>query len=155
MVIYGLESGWEDEDSMEGNKKKPNDRNFKIALTNTNALNILTSHVVIASPMGAAISFFMGLLRRYAPRKDKPFIAFVLISLRILQGRGINPSLSDQGSLGLVYGEVIKQASMLSFNDAFYLLSIMMMLILPLVLLMKKRKNRGSRSGDALTQILT
>jgi len=33
---------------------------------------------------------------------------------------------------------VIKQASMLSFNDAFYLLSTMMMLVLPLVLLMKK-----------------
>jgi hypothetical protein len=29
---------------------------------------------------------------------------------------------------------------MLSFNDAFYLLSAMMMLILPLVLLMKKGK---------------
>jgi len=28
--------------------------------------------------MGAAISFFMRLLRRYAPRKDKSFIAFVL-----------------------------------------------------------------------------
>jgi len=54
--------------------------------TNTNALNILTSHVVIASPMGAAISFFMELLRRYAPRKDKSFIAFVLdieLNLRI------------------------------------------------------------------------
>jgi len=30
---------------------------------------------------GVAISFFMGLLRRYAPRKDKSFIAFVLIRL--------------------------------------------------------------------------
>ncbi len=59
---------------------------------------------------------------------------------QILQGRGFIPSLSDQGSLGLIYGEVIRQASMLSFNDAFYLLSTMMMVILPLVLLMKKGK---------------
>ena len=73
--------------------------NYK-TLSNTNALDILTSHVVIASPMGVparrsaylqvdsssehalrhagvAISFFLGLLRRYAPRKDKSFIAFV------------------------------------------------------------------------------
>jgi DHA2 family multidrug resistance protein len=56
----------------------------------------------------------------------------------MLQQKGFIPSLSDQGSLGLIYGEVIKQASMLSFNDAFYLLSTMMMLVLPLVLLMKK-----------------
>jgi DHA2 family multidrug resistance protein len=66
---------------------------------------------------------------------------------QILQGRGFIPSLSDQGSLGLIYGEVIKQASMLSFNDAFYLLSTMMMLILPLVLLMKKGKAEGPGPG--------
>ena len=66
---------------------------------------------------------------------------------QILQGRGFIPSLSDQGSLGLIYGEVIKQASMLSFNDAFYLLSTMMMLILPLVLLMKKGEAHGPGPG--------
>jgi DHA2 family multidrug resistance protein len=66
---------------------------------------------------------------------------------RSLQSRGLNPSHSDQGSLGLIYSEVIKQASMLSFNDAFYLLSTMMMLILPLVLLMKKGKESISPPG--------
>jgi DHA2 family multidrug resistance protein len=71
---------------------------------------------------------------------DRNFqIALPQIS-QILQGRWYNPSLSDQGSLGVIYGEVIRQASMLSFNDAFYLLSMMMMLIIPLVLLMKKGK---------------
>jgi DHA2 family multidrug resistance protein len=64
-----------------------------------------------------------------------------------LQDRGIVPSLSDQGSLGVIYGEVIRQASMLSFNDAFHLLSTMMMLTLPLVLLMKKGKENISTSG--------
>jgi DHA2 family multidrug resistance protein len=64
-----------------------------------------------------------------------------------LQERGFSASSSDQGSLGLIYGEVIKQASMLSFNDAFYLLSTMMMLILPLVLMMKKGKAESPRSG--------
>jgi DHA2 family multidrug resistance protein len=69
---------------------------------------------------------------------DRNFqIALPQIS-QMLQQKGFIPSLPDQGSLGLIYGEVIKQASVLSFNDAFYLLSTMMMLILPLVLLMKK-----------------
>jgi DHA2 family multidrug resistance protein len=66
---------------------------------------------------------------------------------QILQGRWFIPSLSDQGSLGLIYGEVIRQASMLSFNDAFYLLSTMMILILPLVLLMKKGEAHGPGPG--------
>jgi len=36
---------------------------------------------------------------------------------------------------------------MLSFNDVYYLLSIMMMLVLPLVLLMKKGKPDTSVGG--------
>jgi DHA2 family multidrug resistance protein len=55
-----------------------------------------------------------------------------------LQGQGLIPSLSNQGSLTLIYRELLRQASMLSFNDAFYMLSVMMMLVLPLVLLMRK-----------------
>ena len=66
---------------------------------------------------------------------------------QILQSRWFIPSLSDQGTLGLIYSEVLKQASMLSFNDAFHLLSTMMMLILPLVLLMKKGKVDGPGPG--------
>jgi hypothetical protein len=53
---------------------------FQVYLSNTNALNILTLHGIIASPEGAAISFFMGLLRRSAPRNDKLLVAFVLVS---------------------------------------------------------------------------
>jgi DHA2 family multidrug resistance protein len=66
---------------------------------------------------------------------------------RTLQDKGVIPSLSDQGGLGLIYGEVVRQASMLSFNDVFYLLSTMMMFVLPLVLLMKKGKTDTSGGG--------
>jgi len=58
----------------------------------------------------------------------------------LIQSKGFIPSLSEQGSLSMIYGQLIKQASMLSFNDVFYLLSLMMVLILPFVLLMRKRK---------------
>jgi hypothetical protein len=47
---------------------------------NTNALNILTRRLVIASPKGVAISFFVGLLRRPAPRNDKLLNASVLVN---------------------------------------------------------------------------
>jgi DHA2 family multidrug resistance protein len=71
---------------------------------------------------------------------DKNFQLAVPQISQMLQDRGFAPPLFDQGSINLIYGQVIRQASMLSFNDAFYLLSTMMMLILPLVLLMKKGK---------------
>jgi DHA2 family multidrug resistance protein len=78
---------------------------------------------------------------------DRNFQSAVPQISQMLQDRGVVPSLLDQGSLNLIYGQVIRQASMLSFNDVFQILSIMMMLVLPLVLLMKKGKADVSRAG--------
>ena len=53
--------------------------------TNTNAINIVTSHCepealhrMVYRAKGAAISFLLGLFRRSAPRNDTFLIAFVL-----------------------------------------------------------------------------
>ena len=62
---------------------------------------------------------------------------------QMLQYRGLGPSMADQGSLGVIYGRLLKQASMMAFNDAFYLLSICMICIVPLVFLMKKGKTEA------------
>ena len=78
---------------------------------------------------------------------DRNFQLAVPQISQVLRDRGFISSPPDQGSLGFIYGELIKQASMLSFNDVFHLLSIMMMLILPLVLLMKKGKEGISPVG--------
>jgi DHA2 family multidrug resistance protein len=40
--------------------------------------------------------------------------------------------------VGVIYNNLLQQAAMLSFNDTFFTLSLMMILILPLVLFMKK-----------------
>jgi DHA2 family multidrug resistance protein len=61
--------------------------------------------------------------------------------------RGFDPALLNQGTLGIIYHELLKQASMLSFNDAFFLLSLLMVLILPLVFLMQVGKRSGSPLG--------
>lgn len=39
----------------------------------------------------------------------------------------------------VIYNELIRQANMLAFNDAFHVLYIMMLLVLPMVLIMKRR----------------
>jgi len=53
---------------------------------------------------------------------------------------GMNPAVAGSAAPATIYGQLLRQASMLSFNEAFYLLSIFMILILPLVFLMKKGK---------------
>ena len=59
---------------------------------------------------------------------------------QVLEYSGLNPALADQGSLSLIYSKLLKEASMISFNDAFYILSVLMMLVLPLVLIMRRTK---------------
>jgi len=61
---------------------------------------------------------------------------------QMLQERGLHSSLLDQGSLSIIYHRLIKEASVLAFNDVFYFLTIMMVLILPLVLLIKREKEK-------------
>ena len=68
-------------------------------------------------------------------------------SSQLLQQRGFPDSLSEQGGLGILYRELLRQASMLSFNDAFYLVSVLMICILPLVFLMKREKGAGTTAG--------
>ncbi len=58
-----------------------------------------------------------------------------------MQGKGV-PS-PGQGGLGAIYQQLLQQASMMSFNDAFYLLSLFMILILPLVFLMRKPRSEA------------
>jgi DHA2 family multidrug resistance protein len=59
---------------------------------------------------------------------------------QFLQHMGLDVSTAQQGSLSVIHGQLLRQASMLSFNDVFYLISITMICVLPLVLLMKRVK---------------
>jgi len=62
---------------------------------------------------------------------------------RFLEYRGFGSGTADRGALEMIYGRLLREASMISFNDAFYLLSVLMIMVLPLVLLMKRPKVRG------------
>jgi DHA2 family multidrug resistance protein len=66
-------------------------------------------------------------------------------SSHLLNYLGFQNGLSNQGGLALIYRDLLRQASMLSFNDAFHLVSIMMICVLPLVLLM--RRATGTQMG--------
>jgi DHA2 family multidrug resistance protein len=61
-------------------------------------------------------------------------------SVQMLQNSGLDQTSANQGGLGALYGQLLKQSAMMSFNDAFYLLSVFMICILPLVFLMRRGK---------------
>ncbi len=58
---------------------------------------------------------------------------------RILQYKGLEP-LSRQAGQAFIYSEMLRQASMLSFNDVFRAISVIILCVIPLVLLMRRGK---------------
>lgn len=77
---------------------------------------------------------------------DLPYQSAVEHGAQLLQGKGLDGPMAQYGALAGIYRELLRQASMLSFNDAFYLISVIMICILPLVLLMRRGKG-GASSG--------
>jgi DHA2 family multidrug resistance protein len=70
---------------------------------------------------------------------------------QILDYRGLESSLSQYGGLGVIHNELLRQASMMSFNDAFYITALLMISILPLVLLMKRPKDASRKGGTDIS----
>ena len=58
-------------------------------------------------------------------------------SAQLLSLRGMDPVTALQGGAGAIYNELLRQAYMLSFNDVFYVLTIIMICMLPLILFMR------------------
>ncbi len=56
----------------------------------------------------------------------------------VLQYSGLDPLLAKQAGLGVIYQRMLQEASMLSFNDVFYFLTVMIILLIPIILLMKR-----------------
>jgi DHA2 family multidrug resistance protein len=63
---------------------------------------------------------------------------------QFLRYQGLASPVPGQGVVGVIYNNLLQQAAMLSFNDCFFVVSIMMALVLPFVLLMK-RPREGTR----------
>jgi len=76
-----------------------------------------------------------------------PSYIFSLGRIRDLLGArfGLDPSTSLHAAQGAVYGELNRQAFMLSFNDAFFLGSLFFVAVLPLAVIV--RRPRGSASA--------
>jgi DHA2 family multidrug resistance protein len=62
----------------------------------------------------------------------------------ILQNGGLEPMLAHKGGLAVIYQTLLKEANMMSFNDVFYLLAVMIVLTLPMIFLIKHIKYSAS-----------
>ena len=61
----------------------------------------------------------------------------------MLPGRGIPESAAEGTSMKMIYGQAIRQATAMGFNDAFWILSVLMVCVLPLLLLMRRPEHQN------------
>jgi DHA2 family multidrug resistance protein len=62
----------------------------------------------------------------------------------LLPSRGIPDALAENVTLARIYREVIRQATMMGFNDAFFMLSVLMACVLPLLFLLRRPAHQTS-----------
>ncbi len=62
---------------------------------------------------------------------------------QILTQHGSSPADAGKAAQGLIYGNMLRQASMLAFLDAFWVMCLLFLAVIPLMLLMKNIKARG------------
>lgn len=68
----------------------------------------------------------------------------------MLQRKGMAAASASQGGQGVIYEQLLRQASMMSFNDVFQILAVMMLCMLPLVLFMKHIRHGPEPAPEAL-----
>jgi len=69
---------------------------------------------------------------------DEGLRAAVAKGQALLLSRGVPESAAGHTALERIYRELVRQATMMGFNDAFYILSVMMACVLPLLLLLRR-----------------
>jgi MFS transporter, DHA2 family, multidrug resistance protein len=69
---------------------------------------------------------------------DPAYVLSAQQSARALLEKGIEASQAAQGGMGLIYQRLLREAAMLSFNDVFYLFTVLMLLTVPLVYFMRR-----------------
>ena len=72
----------------------------------------------------------------------------------ILKGQGFAPSQLDAGTLVLLYKKLVQEATMMAFNDTFFVLAVLMAIAGLMVLFMKRsQETAGSgRTGPAVAE---
>ncbi|MBI5420626.1 MAG: DHA2 family efflux MFS transporter permease subunit [Deltaproteobacteria bacterium] len=78
---------------------------------------------------------------------DRGFRSAVDLGKGVLAGRGVPDGASEKTAMSAIYGQAVKQATAMGFNDAFFILSVLMGCVLPLVLLLRRPAHQERESN--------
>lgn len=92
---------------------------------------------IIATMVSRRAQFHQSRLIDHLTPYDPVFYLRTRQAAGLLQQKGVDSSMADHGGLGVIYENTIRQASMLSFADVFFILTLMMLALIPVVIFMK------------------
>lgn len=87
--------------------------------------------------------FHQSRLTEHLTGYDQAFRAAVDWGRAVLPGQGVPPGQAEGMALSRIYGETVRQATAMGFNDAFWILSVLMACVLPLLLLMRRPEHQN------------
>jgi MFS transporter, DHA2 family, multidrug resistance protein len=93
--------------------------------------------------------FHQAILASHMTPYDAPFREAVAGTTAMLQSHGASHSDAVMQAHGVLYGGLVRQAGMLAFADAFWVMGVLFLLIIPLMFLMKKT---GPASGPVVVE---
>jgi len=92
----------------------------------------------ITTVLARRYQFHQAVLTAHTTPFDPRFREAVAGATAMLQARGASPPDAALQAHGLVYGSMLRQSGMLAYADAFWVMGVLFLLIIPLMLFMRK-----------------
>jgi DHA2 family multidrug resistance protein len=80
---------------------------------------------------------------------DAPYREALARTAMAVQSAGGSPPDAAAQAHGILYGTLLRQSSMLAFADAFWIMAVLFIAVVPLMFLMKRTRAAGQSSGPA------
>ena len=80
---------------------------------------------------------------------DPAYTASLSGATHFLMSQGSNPAQAMNQAHGLIYGNLVRQASMMAYIDSFWLLGLTFLAMIPFMFLMKRIQLRGTPAAPA------
>jgi DHA2 family multidrug resistance protein len=102
---------------------------------------------ILTTTLAQRTQFHINTMGYHTSAYSPNFTAALNNMTQYLQSQGVAAGEAAQQAKGMMWAQVIKQASMMAFIDAFYFLMILVVCAIPLVFLLKKNKPGGGPGG--------
>ncbi len=102
---------------------------------------------ILSTILSRRAQYHTNTLGYYTTEYNPNYVEWMNRATQILQQKGASAIDAANQARGIMWGQVLKQSSMLAFLDAFYFLMILIICAMPLVFLLKKNKPGAGPGG--------